>query len=176
MVTVPILQESPNDLRNHFFDILTQHHDLWLKAKKMVEYPLVPEIMIDDWVNKGHTNVNMFSFVGEQIRSISSKQSKLHFWNRLHPKIAFLCRFRTQTVTWRPNHTILTSSVKVILKAMIDTFFLDQVKKRSELLINSENFFQQQRVLWGWLAGSSRTAVWNDKVKNLTLQDTKYNT
>ena len=83
-----------------------------------------PEIMIDDWVNKGHTNLNMFSVVGEQIRSLSSKQSKFKFWNRLHWKTAFLCRFLTQTVTWQPNHTILTSSVKAILKAMIDTVFL----------------------------------------------------
>ena len=94
-----------------------------LKAKKRVKYPLFPEIMIDDWVNKGHTNLNMFSIVGEQIRSLSSKQSKLNFWNQLHPKIAFVCRFWTQTATWQPNHTILTSSVKAILNAMIDTVF-----------------------------------------------------
>ena len=80
--------------------------------------------MINDWVNKGHTNLNMFSVVDEQIRSLSSKQSKLNFWNQLHPKIALLCRFWTQTATWRPNHTILTSSVIAILKAMIDTVFL----------------------------------------------------
>ena len=55
---------------------------MWLEAKKRVEYPLVPEIMIDDWVNKGHTNLNMFSVVGEQIKSLSSKQSKLNFWNQ----------------------------------------------------------------------------------------------
>lgn len=80
--------------------------------------------MINDWVNKGHTNLNMFSVVDKQIRSLSSKQSKLNFWNQLHPKIALLCRFWTQTATWRPNHTILTSSVIAILKAMIDTVFL----------------------------------------------------
>ena len=84
----------------------------------------VPEIMIDDWVNKGHTNFNMFSVVGEQIRSLGCKQSKLNFWNQLHPKFAFLWHFWTQTATWRPNHTVLTSNVKAILKAMIDTFFL----------------------------------------------------
>ena len=80
--------------------------------------------MMDYWVNKGHTNLNMFSVVGEQIRSLRSKQSKFNFWNRLHPKIAFLCRFWTKTATWRQNHTILTSSVKAILKAMINTVFL----------------------------------------------------
>ena len=112
--------------------------------------------MIDDWVIKGHTNVNMFSVVGEQIRSLSSIQSKLNFWNRLHPKIAFLCRFWTQTVKWRSNHTIGTSSVKVTLKAILDTVFWDQFKGGSELFINSGKFFQQERVLWGWLAGPSR--------------------
>ena len=111
--------------------------------------------MIEGWVNKGHTNLNMFS-VGEQIRSLSSEQSKLNFWNRLHLKIAFLCRFWTQTVTWQPNHTILTSSVKVILKAMIDLFFFwDQVKGESEFFISSGKLFQQEGVLWGWLAGPS---------------------
>ena len=49
--------------------------------------------MIDDCVNKGHTKLNMFSVVGEQIRSLSSKQSKLNFWNQLHPKIAFYAIF-----------------------------------------------------------------------------------
>ena len=83
------------------------------RPKKKVEYPLVPE---------RHTNLNMF--FAEQIRSLSSKQSKLNFWNKLHPKIAFSCRFWTQTATWQPNHTILTSSVEAILKAMIDTVFL----------------------------------------------------
>ena len=34
--------------------------------------------MIDDGVNEGHTNLNMFSVVGEQIRSLSIKQSKLN--------------------------------------------------------------------------------------------------
>ena len=97
---------------------------MWLEAKKRVKYTWVPKIMINDWVNKGHTNLNMFSVVDEQIRSLSSKQSKLNFWNQLHPKIALLCRFWTQTATWRPNHTILTSSVIAILKAMIDTVFL----------------------------------------------------
>ena len=94
------------------------------RPKKRVKYTWVPKIMINDWVNKGHTNLNIFSVAGEQIRSLSSKQSKLNFWNQLHPKIALLCCFWTQTATWRPNHTILTSSVIAILKAMIDTVFL----------------------------------------------------
>ena len=58
--------------------------------------------MIDDWVNKGHTNLNMFSVVGEQIRSLSSKQSKLNFWNQLHPKIAFLCPGHKQLPDTKP--------------------------------------------------------------------------
>ena len=62
-------------------------------AIKKVEYTWIPEIRIDDQVNKGPTNLSMFSVYGEQIRSLSSKQSKLNFWNQLHPKIAFLCRF-----------------------------------------------------------------------------------
>ena len=34
-------------------------------------------------------------------------------------------------------------------------FFWDQVKGGSEFFINSGKVFQQERVLWGWLAGSS---------------------
>ena len=83
----------------------------------------VPEIMIDDLVHKGHTKLNMFSVFGEHIKSLSSKQSNLNFWNRLNPKIAFLCHFLTQTATWRPNHAIFTSSVNAIWKAMTDTVF-----------------------------------------------------
>jgi hypothetical protein len=95
--------------------------------------------MIDDWVNKGHTIVNMFSVVGEQIRSLSSKQSKLNFWNRLHPKIAFLCRFWTQRVKWRLNHTIVTSSVKVILKAMIKCLLLETYHIKKEKHVEKTN-------------------------------------
>ena len=78
-------------------------------------------------------------------------------WNhdRWHPKNAFFCRFWTQTATWRPNHTILTSSVKAILKAMIDTVFLGPSLGGSEVNKNGRSFLQKERVLWGWLAGPS---------------------
>ena len=65
----------------------------------------------------------VFSFWWK-IKSSSSNQLKLNFWNWLHPKFAFLCCLLTQTATWWPNHTILTSSVKEILKALTNTFFL----------------------------------------------------
>ena len=48
----------------------------------------------------------------------------LNFWNHLLIKIAISCSLKTPTANWQPNYTILTSSVKVILKAMIDTEFL----------------------------------------------------
>ena len=109
------------------------------------------------WLSQQRTHkFEYVSFVGEQIRSLSRKQSKLNFWNQLHPKIAFLCRFWTQKATWRPNHTILTSSVKAILKAMIDTFFWGpSLGGGSELCIKGGRFFQRERVLCGWLAGPS---------------------
>ena len=108
----------------------------------------------DRWLSQQRTHKFEYVFVvGEQIRSLSSIQSKLNFWNQLHPKIAFLCRFLTQTATWRPNHTILTSSVKAILKAMIDTVFLGPSLGGSEFVNNYGRFFQRERVLWGWLAG-----------------------
>ena len=68
---------------------LTLYHDLWLEAKKRVEYTKVLEIMTDDGFNKGHTNFNMFSvFWWKKNRSLSSRQSKLNFW-KLHPTIVF---------------------------------------------------------------------------------------
>ena len=115
--------------------------------------------MIDDWVNKEHTNLNMFSVVGEHIRSLSSKQSKFNFWNQLHQKIAFLCRFWTQTTTWRQNHTIWHQVSRQFWKLWLTQFFWDQEKGWSEFFINSWKFFQQERVLWGWLAGPSRTSL-----------------
>ena len=75
------------------------NHDRWLIQQRMHKFEYV---LCCCWTNY----------------SLSSKQSKLNFWNQLHPKIAFLCCFWTQTATWRPSHTILTSSVKAVLKAM----------------------------------------------------------
>ena len=54
----------------------------------------------------------------EKLVNLSINQSKLTFWNRLHTKIAFVCRLLTQTTLWRPNHPILTSNVKAIVKAI----------------------------------------------------------
>ena len=123
---------------------------MWLKANKRVKYIWVPEIMID--VHKGLTKLNMFSVFGESLKSLCSKQSKLNFWNQLHQKITFLCRFLTQTATWQPNHTILTKSVSG--KDMTNTFFLAQSLGESEYFFYLQwEFFQQERVLFGWLAG-----------------------
>ena len=95
---------------------------MWLEAKKGVEYIKVPEIMIDDWVHKGHTKLKIFFY--KRINSISSKQPKLEFWNRLDQKITFVCHLLTQTAFWGPNHTILTSSVNAVLIVMTNTIFL----------------------------------------------------
>ena len=47
------------------------------------------------------------------------------------------------------NHTILTSSVTEILKAMIDTVFLGPRLGGLEFFINSGSILQRERVLWG---------------------------
>ena len=122
-----------------------QKHDKWLSQQKTHKFEYV-------------------SVVDEQIRSLSSKQSKLNFWNQLHPKIALLCRFWTQTATWRPNHTILTSSVIAILKAMINTVFLRPNLGGVRIFINGGNFLQRERVLWGRLAGPSHSLLANIKL------------
>ena len=94
-----------------------------LEAKKRVEYIWVPEFLIDDWVHKEHTKLKRFSVFGEQIKSLIREQSMLNFWNQLHLKVVFFGRLLTQTATWQPNYKTLTSSVKVILKAMIGPIF-----------------------------------------------------
>ena len=40
---------------------LTLHHDLWLKAKKRVNFIWAPEIIIDVLAHKGQTRLKMFS-------------------------------------------------------------------------------------------------------------------
>ena len=91
----------------------------------LYEYFWLPDIAIDEWVNKGHTKLNMFLVFGEQIKSLSSKQSKLNFLNRLHPIIVFLCSLLTQTATRQQNHTIWISSIKAILGDMTEMVLLE---------------------------------------------------
>ena len=107
----------------------------------------VPEIMTVGWVRKGHKKLNMFSVFVEQI-----KQSKMKFWNQLHPKMVFLCQLLMQTATGRQNHKTLRLSGTAILKDMTDTFFLGPSQN---FVIYVGRFFQRKRVLWGWLAGHS---------------------
>ena len=56
---------------------------------------------------------------------------------------AFLCHFWTQTATWWQNHTILTSSFKEILKAMIDTVFMEPSLGGSEFFDKGGRFLQR---------------------------------
>ena len=60
----------------------------------------------------------------DQTKSLCSKNLKLNIWIWLHPKSALLCPLLTQIGTWTPNHTVLKSSVKAILKAMTHTVFI----------------------------------------------------
>ena len=93
------------------------------QGQKRVDYIWVPEILMDDWVHKRHTKLNMLPVFIEQIRSLCRKLSKFNFWIRLHSKSALSCRLLTQISTWQQNHIIFTSSVKAILKAMTDTVY-----------------------------------------------------
>ena len=122
-----------------------------------------------DWVNKGHTNLNMFSVIGEKIRSLGGKHSKLNFWNQLHPKIAFLCCFWTETATLRQFSHQLS---KQFWKPWSTRFFRDQVTGASEFFIKIGRFFQRERVLWGWLADPSLRDLGNFRL--LGLQTWKF--
>ena len=75
-----------------YFFLLHLPHYLWLGAKKKVGYIWVPDILIDDWVHKGHTKLNMFPVFVEQNKSLCSKQSKFNIWIWPHLKSGiFFC-------------------------------------------------------------------------------------
>ena len=86
---------------------------------------------------------------------LSSKQSKLNFWNPLHPKFACACPLLTQTATWWPNHSILTSCVTAILKAMTEMVFLRPILRVVRIFYLRLEVFQWERVLCVWMAGHS---------------------
>ena len=100
-----VKEQWPKKSLYHIFNFW---HGLVLEAIQRVEYIWVPESMTNDWVCKGQTKLNMYSVFSEQIKSLSSNQSKWNFWNRLHPKVLFWCRLLTQTASWRLNQPILT--------------------------------------------------------------------
>ena len=108
--------KKSNNLRIHFFDFFSLAS--WFVTWGQKEGGIYLGIKIYD---KGRTKFNIFSVFGEKIRSLISKKSKFYFWKSLQSKIAFLCHLVTPTATWQPNHTILTSSDKLILKAMTYT-------------------------------------------------------
>ena len=54
----------------------------------------------DRWLTLQGTNKVEYVFIfGEQIKGLSRNQSKLNFFNQLHPKFAFLRCLFTQTAT-----------------------------------------------------------------------------
>ena len=128
---------------------------MWLEAKKRVEYIHVPKIMIDDWLNKGNTNLNMFFVVGEQIRSLSSKELKLNFWNQLHPKIAFYAVSGHKQSPDNQTIQFWHQVSKEFWKLWLTHFFLGPSLGGVRFLKNGGRFFQRERVLCGWLAGPS---------------------
>ena len=97
-------------------------------------------------------------WLSQQIRRWSSKQSKLTFWNQLHPEIAFLCRFWTP-VTCRQTIQFWHQVSKQFWKLWSTRFFGDQVKGGSEFCIKGWKFFQWERLLCGWLAGPSPSVL-----------------
>ena len=115
--------------KKYFFSsiFLTYCQDLLVQVNKRVEYIWVHKIMTNDWVCKGPTNLNMFSLFGEQIKSLSSYQSKLSFGNQIHPNFAFLGRLLTQTATLQKNHIFLHQMSKQFWQLWLTHFFWDQV-------------------------------------------------
>ena len=107
------------------------------------------QFLKSDQVHKGHTKLKMLTVFGEQILGWSSKQTKLNFSNRLHPKNAYLCRFLTKTVTWWQNRKILTLCVIEILNAMNDTvFFGCQLRGGSEFFYLQWGLSLRKSILW----------------------------
>ena len=116
--------------------------------------------MTDDWACKRHTKLKMFSVFGEKIKSLIDKPSKLIFWNQLHPKIVFVCHVMTSKTTWRPNHTIFTSSVSAILKGMTNAVLLGANIGVVRIFSYGWKFFQWERVYWDWMAWPYLNLFW----------------
>ncbi len=121
---------------------------MWLEAKKRV-----PKILIDDWVYKGHTNLNIFSVFGEQVRNLSSKQSKLNFETNYTQKLHFYAVSGHKQPPDDQTIQFWHQVSKQFWKLWSTRFFWDQAYGGSEFFINGGRFFQRERVLWGWLAG-----------------------
>ena len=56
------------------------------RAKKRFKYNWVAEIMIDDWVQKGYTKLNMVSAFGKWIRSLNITCQSWTFEIERYPK------------------------------------------------------------------------------------------
>ena len=64
-------------------------------------------------------------FLLSKLRAYAVNSQSLTFQSDYIQKVHFSCCLLTQIATWQPNQTILTSSVKAILKAMINKVVLE---------------------------------------------------
>ena len=137
--------EKSNDLRNHFFEIFDLTSCFVTQGQKEGGISF-GHWNLDRWLSQQRTHKFEYVFCCWWTnQELKQKQSKLNFWNQLHPKIAFLCCFWTQTATWGQNHTILTSSVNAFLKAMIDTVFLGpSLRGGQNFLITVGGFYNER--------------------------------
>ena len=82
-----LIVKRKKDQRNYFFQISDLTSGFVTQGQERVEYIWVPQILIDDRDQKGHTKLNMFPVFVDQILGLCSKQSKFNFWIWIHPKI-----------------------------------------------------------------------------------------
>ena len=112
--------------------------------------------MIDDWLNKGHMYFNIFVFcfwwTNQELKQWTVTVELL---KQTTPKNCIFMPFLDTNIhlTTKPyNFDIKCQSNS---KSYDRHVFLGPILERVRIFINSWRFFQQERVLWGWLAGPS---------------------
>ena len=128
----------------------------WLEAKKREEYPPVPEIMIDDWFNKGNTNLNMCFCCWWTNQELKQKIVRVDL---LKPTTAKKWHFYAVPGHKQPPDNQIIQFwhqvPKQFWKLWPTHFFGTEFKGGHNVFIYSGRLSQRERVLWGWLAGSS---------------------
>ena len=129
-----------------FSKILTENHNLWLKTKKRVEYIWVLENIIDDESKKDKWSWIWVRFL--VINSLSSKHAKFNCSNQ---------PFHVYAVCWHKQPPDNKTIQLQFWKLRSTPTFLEPTlgDDQSFCYFLSFFFFQQERVFWCWLAGTS---------------------
>ena len=133
--------------------VLTKKSKIFSKfVKKKVNqviFVTVTEIMPDDRVHKGQKKLNMFTVLDEQIKSLSSKRSKL---KPTKHKICIFMAFLDSNshLTTKPSNFDIKFHINFESYGR-HSFCGTKFRVGPNFFIYGGRFFQGERVLWGWI-------------------------